>query len=215
MWKSRVQRERIAMKQQVRELLAELERRGADNDAREADRARKMLNLEPETARLLSILVRSSRARRVLEIGTSNGYSTIWLASAAAETGGQLISIERSADKQAMARENLARAGLAEHVALILGEATAVVRDLAGPFDFVFFDADRLSAPDQLKLLAPKLAPQVVIAADNAQSHPQEIAGYLKAVAALEGFEHLVVPVGKGLSLAHRSSKWAARANSG
>jgi predicted O-methyltransferase YrrM len=203
------------MKQQVKDLLAELERHGADNDAREADRARKMLNLEPEAARLLGILVRSSRARRVLEIGTSNGYSTIWLVSAARETGGQLISIERSADKQAMARENLARAGLAEHVALVLGEATAVVRDLAGPFDFVFFDADRLSAPEQLKLLEPKLAPQVVIAADNALSHPQEMAGYLKAVSALEGFEHLVVPVGKGISLAHRSAKWAVRANSG
>ena len=203
------------MKQQVKDLLAELERHGADNDAREADRARKMLNLEPEAARLLGILVRSSRARRVLEIGTSNGYSTIWLVSAARETGGQLISIERSADKQAMARENLARAGLADHVALVLGEATAVVRDLAGPFDFVFFDADRLSAPEQLKLLEPKLAPQVVIAADNALSHPQEMAGYLKAVSALEGFEHLVVPVGKGISLAHRSAKWAVRANSG
>jgi len=203
------------MKRPVKELLTELERRGAESDAREADRARKMLNLEPETAQLLSILVCSSGARRVLEIGTSNGYSTIWLAAAMAETGGQVISIERSAEKQVMARENLARAGLAEHVALILGEATAVVRELAGPFDFVFFDADRLSAPEQLKLLTPKLAPQVLIAADNALSHPQEIAGYLKAVSALEGFEHVVVPVGKGLSLAHRSAKWATRANSG
>lgn len=203
------------MKPPVKELLTELERRGTESDAREADHARKMLNLEPETAQLLSILVRSSGARRVLEIGTSNGYSTIWLAAAMAEMGGQVISIERSAEKQAMARENLARAGLAEHVALILGEASAVVRELARPFDFVFFDADRLSAPEQLKLLAPKFAPQVLIAADNALSHPQEIAGYLKAVSALEGFEHLVVPVGKGLSLAHRSVKWATRANRG
>lgn len=197
------------MKRPIRELLAELERQGAENDAREGDRARKMLNLEPETAQLLSILARNSGARRVLEIGTSNGYSTIWLAAAVAETGGHVISIERSAEKQAMARENLERAGLSGHVGLILGDATAVVRELAGPLDFVFFDADRLSAPEQVKLLAAKLAPQVLITADNVLSHPQEIAGYLKSVLNLEGFDHLVVPVGKRLSIAYRGAKCA------
>ena len=82
------------MKRPIRELLAELERQGTENDARETDRARKMLNLEPETAQLLSILARNSGAKRVLEIGTSNGYSTIWLAAAVAETGGHVISNE-------------------------------------------------------------------------------------------------------------------------
>ncbi len=195
------------MKPEIRELLATLERQGNENDARETDRARKMLNLEPETARLLSILARSIGARRMLEIGTSNGYSTIWLADAAAETGGQVISVERNAHKQAMARENLSRAGRSNYVSLVLGDATAVLRELAGPFDFVFFDADRLSAPEQLKILLPKMAPQVLIAADNALSHPEEIAAYLKAVSVLKGFDHLVVPVGKGLSLAYRGAK--------
>lgn len=197
------------MKRPIRELLAELERQGTENDARETDRARKMLNLEAETAQLLSILARNSGAKRVLEIGTSNGYSTIWLAAAVAETGGHVISIERSAEKQAMARENLERAGLSGHVGLILGEATAVVRELAGPLDFVFFDADRLSAPEQVKLLAAKLAPRALIAADNVLSHPQEIAGYLKTVANLQGFDHVVVPMGKGLSIAYRGAKCA------
>jgi predicted O-methyltransferase YrrM len=194
------------VKRAVRDLLATLELQGAKHDAQETSHARKMLNLEPQTAQLLSILVRSSGSRRVLEIGTSNGYSTIWLAAAVEETGGQAISIERSADKQAMARENLARAGLSELVALVLGDATAIVRELAPPFDFIFFDADRWSAPEQLKILIPKMAPQAFIAADNALSHPEEIAGYLKAVAELDGFDHLVVPVGKGLSLAYRGS---------
>jgi predicted O-methyltransferase YrrM len=143
----------------------------------------------------------------VLEIGTSNGYSTIWLASAAAETGGQVISVDRSVAKQAMARKNLLRAGLADHVALILAEATEAVRDLAGPFDFVFFDGDRVTAPEQLKLLVPKLATCALIVADNAISHPDEISGYLKAIAGTEGFMHMVLPVGKGLSLAYRGAK--------
>src|SRR5579863_6804721 len=116
------------MRAAVRELLAELERHGAEHDARETDRARKMLNLEPETAQLLSILVRCSKAKRVLEIGTSNGYSTIWLAAAVAETGGRVVSVERSAEKQAMARANLERAGLSGYVQLKLGDATTIVR---------------------------------------------------------------------------------------
>jgi predicted O-methyltransferase YrrM len=191
---------------QLVELLAAIEQQGRENDERESDRVRKMLNLEPDTAKLLNILARSSGARRVLEIGTSNGYSTIWLASAVAETGGKIISIERSPEKQAMARENLGRAGLLDRVELRLGDATAIVRELTGPFDFVFFDADRISAPEQLRLLLPKLAPEVFVLSDNVLSHPAEIAGYLSAVATLEGFEHTVVPVGKGLSQAYRSA---------
>lgn len=146
------------MRPQLVELLAAIEQQGRENDERESDRVRKMLNLEPDTAKLLNILARSSGAKRVLEIGTSNGYSTIWLASAVAETGGKIISIERSPEKQAMARENLGRGGLLDRVELRLGDATAIVRELTGPFDFVFFDADRITAPEQLRLSLPKLA---------------------------------------------------------
>jgi predicted O-methyltransferase YrrM len=197
---------------QLVELLAAIEQRGREHDERESDRMRKMLNLEPDTAKLLNILARSSGARRVLEIGTSNGYSTIWLASAVAETGGKIISIERSPEKQAMARENLGCAGLLDRVELRLGDATAIIREFTGPFDFVFFDADRISAPEQLRLLLPKLAPKVFVLSDNVLSHPAEIAGYLASVATMEGFEHMVVPVGKGLSLAYRSAALGAAA---
>jgi predicted O-methyltransferase YrrM len=198
------------MKRQLIDLLAAIERQGRENDDRETDRARKMLNLEPDTAQLLRILARTAKATRVLEIGTSNGYSTIYLASAVAETGGKIISIERNPDRQAMARENLVRAGLLNYVDLRLGEATAIVGELAGPFDFVFFDGDRTSAPEQVRRLVPKLAPAVLMLADNALSHPAEITGYLAEVASLESFEHMVVPVGKGLSLACRSAGYTA-----
>lgn len=188
----------------LRQVVTDLEAAGREHDAQEPDHARKLLNLEPATAHLLSILVRSSRRRRLLEIGTSNGYSTIWLAWAARPFGGHVISIDREADKLALADDNLRRAGVREVVDLIQGDATQVVATLAGPFDCVFFDADRLSAPSQLTLLEPKLTADVFLLADNALSHPQEIAAYLAAVQALPQFEHLVVPIGKGLSLAYR-----------
>jgi predicted O-methyltransferase YrrM len=183
------------MEAHLHQLLTELEEAGRRNDAQELDHSRKMLNLEPTTAHLLSMLVRSSRRRWLLEIGTSNGYSTIWLAWATRRVGGHVISIEREAHKLALADANLRQAGLRE-----------VVATLAGPFDCVFFDADRKSAPSQLALLLPKLTADVFLLADNALSHPQEIAAYLAAVQALSQFEHLIIPIGKGLSMAYRQA---------
>lgn len=188
----------------LRTLLDELENLGKENDAITLDRRKKMLNLEPETAQLLSMFVRGSRRRRILEIGTSNGYSTIWLAWSALAVGGHVTSIDREADKHALADANLRRAGLRDNVDLIGGDATEVVASLSGPFDCVFFDADRYSAPAQLALLMPKLTADVFLFADNVLSHPQEIAGYLAALAELPDFDRLVVPVGKGLSVAYR-----------
>ncbi len=95
----------------VRKLLNELEEQGRAHDARETDRSRKLLNLQPDTAQIVSMLARGSRAKRVLEIGTSNGYSTIWLAASVVPAGGRVISIDRSPEKHKMARENLAKAG--------------------------------------------------------------------------------------------------------
>ena len=90
-------------------LLREIEECGRANDARESDRARKMLNLEPGTAQLVSILLRSSGARRVLEIGTSNGYSTIWLAWSLGE------NIAVRARETAVAQPAARPANLCEH----------------------------------------------------------------------------------------------------
>jgi len=190
----------------LRGLLAELYERGQEHDAHQERHDDKLRNLEPETASLLSILVRGCRRTRLLEIGTSNGYSTIWLAWAARATGGRVTSVELDRGRQGMADENLRRAGLRDGVDLKFGDATEVVGDLPGPFDLVFFDADRVSAPAQLELLVPKLAPDVMILADNVLSHPQEVAGYLEALEELPGFDRLVVPVGKGLSIAYRGA---------
>src|SRR6266702_3989524 len=143
------------METHLLQLLTELEQAGRQHDAQEPDHARKMLNLEPASAHLLSILVRSSRRTRLLEIGTSNGYSTIWLAWATRPFGGHIISIDRESHKQVLADANLCRARLRDVVDLVCGDATEVVANLPGPFDFVFFDADRRSAPAQLALLMP------------------------------------------------------------
>jgi predicted O-methyltransferase YrrM len=192
------------MDEALTHLLDELAEAGRAHDATEAEHSRRRLNLEPETARLVAMLVRSSRRSRVLEIGTSNGYSAIWLAWAVGRHG-SVTSVERDAGRRDEAAENLRRAGLDGVVELVGGDATRVVDGLPGPFDCVLFDADRVSAPDQLRILLPKLTDDALLLADNVLSHPDEIAGYLAAIAALADFERIVVPVGKGLSVAHRS----------
>jgi predicted O-methyltransferase YrrM len=197
----------MIMEPHLRALVEELREWGRANDAVQPDRAKKMLNLHPETAMLISILVRSSRRTRVLEIGTSNGYSTIWLAWSVGPLDGRVISIDRNADKVTMADGNLQRARLRHLVDLRHGDATEVVAALPGLFDVVFFDADRVSAPAQLSLLLPKLTDDALVLADNVLSHPEDSQAYLAAMAVQEAFDHVVVAVGKGLSVAYRGRK--------
>lgn len=194
------------MEAYIQNLLHELYKSGQQNDMHEQDRSKKMLNLEPDTAQLISMLVRSSQRKQLLEIGTSNGYSTLWLAWAARSTGGHIISIDRDEQKLLQADINLQRAQLRDFVDFFHGDASEIIADFPGPFDFVFFDADRITAPKQVQLLLPKLQPDVFVLADNVLSHPDEIADYLAAIKGIPDFEHIVVPVGKGLSIAYRSA---------
>ncbi len=194
----------MVMDQRLRLLLQDIEEQGLANDARATERPRMMLNLQPASAQLISILVRASGAARALEIGTSNAYSTIWLAWSLAPVGGRILSIDRNPDKHTLARENLKRAGLLDHVELRTGDATEIAAQLSGPFDLVFLDADRRKFPEQLQILLPKLAHKVLVIADNVLSHPEEIAEYLKMISSLADFQHTTVPIGKGLSIAFR-----------
>ena len=192
----------------IEQLLLELEELGRENDQRVRERRYKLLNLERPTAELIYLLLQSTRRQRVLEIGTSNGYSTIWFAAALRSAPNTyFISIERFSEKLARARRNLERAGLLEAVELIEGDATEIVRSLPPNFDCIFFDADRVSAPAQLEILLPKLASDVLLLADNVLSHPEEVAEYRTMVERLPEFIWTVVPVGKGLHIAWRRAR--------
>jgi predicted O-methyltransferase YrrM len=179
-------------------LLDELARFGEANDARETERSKRMLNITPDTGRLLWILVRATRATRIVEVGTSNGYSTIWLADAARETGGRVVTLEVNPDKVQQAQANLARAGLSEVVDIRLGRAADTLATLPGPFDFVFFDADRAGYQTYLELVLPKLMPPGLLVADNVVSHRHELEAYLARVRSDPRLFSVTAPVGKG-----------------
>jgi predicted O-methyltransferase YrrM len=185
-------------------LLDELARSGEAHDARETERGRRMLNVTPDTGRLLWTLVRSARATRILEVGTSNAYSTIWLADAARDTGGHVVSLERDPGKVRLARANLERAGLAGHVEILEGAAAGTLARLPGPFDLVFLDADRPSYLAYLELVLPRLVPGGLLVADNVVSHRAELGDYLARVKAHPDLFSVTVPIGKGEEISYK-----------
>ena len=185
-------------------LLDELARFGEDNDARETERPKRMLNITPDTGRLLWILIQTSRARRVLEVGTSNAYSTIWLADAVRATDGRVTTLEADPGKITVARDNLRRAGCADRVDIVSGRADETLATLAGPFDFVFLDADRARYLTYLEMVVPKVVRGGLIVADNVTSHPEELEAYLARVKSHPRLFSVTVPVGKGEEISYK-----------
>ncbi len=179
-------------------LLESLYRFGQDNDAQNTERPRRMLNITPETGRLLFILVRLARATRILEVGTSNAFSTIWLARAARETAGRVTTLEFNPDKIAMARKNLDAAGVADLVDIREGRAADTLAALPGPFDLAFLDADRPSYATYLELVVPKLTVPGLLVADNVTSHRAELEDYLARVKSDPRLFSVTVPIGNG-----------------
>jgi predicted O-methyltransferase YrrM len=179
-------------------LLETIYRFGQDNDARNTERPRRMLNVTPDTGRLLWILVRLARATRILEVGTSNAFSTIWLAHAARGTGGRVTTLESNPDKVAMARRNLAQAGVADLVDVREGRAADTLAALPGPFDFAFLDADRPSYATYLELVLPRLSAPGLLVADNVTSHRAELTDYLARVKSNPALVSVTVPIGNG-----------------
>ena len=128
------------------------------------------INVSPVQGKFLMLLARTHAARNILEIGTLGGYSTIWLARALPE-GGRLVTLEYEPKHAAVARVNLARAGLAKTVDLRLGSALDTLPRLAaeelGPFDLIFIDADKPGYPDYLGWAMKLSRPGTLIVADN------------------------------------------------
>ncbi len=194
------------MDQHVSALLDELHQYGVAHDADKRDRLDRLRNLEPETAALLALLIRATRAQSVLELGTSNGYSTLWLATALREHGGRLTSVELDAGRSAQAARNLERAGLSDVVELRVEDAAdALARSADAHWDLVFLDAERSAYPGYWTELLRVLRPGGLLAVDNVLSHADEVAAFRALVSAEPGVSEALVPIGAGLLLAVRA----------
>jgi len=176
---------------------------GRAYDARQSKRLDRLRNLEPETAELLGVLVRATAARRVLEIGTSNGYSTLWLADAVEATGGRVQTLDLDPRRTEQARANLERAALDGLVDLrTAGAAQALTEYADDSWDLIFLDAERPEYPAYWANLRRVLAPGAMLAIDNAISHTDELAGLHRLLEADPQLQSALVPIGAGLILA-------------
>ncbi|HVO46960.1 MAG TPA: class I SAM-dependent methyltransferase [Steroidobacteraceae bacterium] len=163
-----------------------------------------LLRVGPDTGSFMNLLIRNSQARSILEIGTSYGYSTLWLAEAARATGGRVVTLEMHARKAEYARERLTRAGLAQQVEFRLGDARESLATLAGPFDFVLLDLWKDLYVPCFDLFHPKLAPGACIVADN-MLYPEmarpAAALYRRHVRRAAGISTVLLPIGSGLEV--------------
>ncbi|HEY8073202.1 MAG TPA: DUF1442 domain-containing protein [Labilithrix sp.] len=163
-----------------------------------------LLPVGPESGRLLNILVKSLDAPKILELGTSYGYSGIWLGEAARAKGGRVITMELSQEKSAYARERSKRAGLADFVEFRVGDAVKMIGEVSHGFDFVLVDLWKDLYVPCLEAFYPKLNKGAIIVADNMiePRHEREaILAYQRAVRAKPKITSVMVPVGSGLEI--------------
>ena len=187
----------------LRALLDRLYADGQAFDAGQTDREARRRNLGPDAAALLTLVARVGAARDIVEIGTSNGYSTIWLADAARATGGTVTTVDVASPAAAAA--NLREAGLATLVTFVTADGGEFLSRLADHgLDLLFLDANRPDYPGWWPHPRRVLRPGGVLAIDNVLSHPDEVAPFLALIAGDPSFAGATIAVGKGLHVAVR-----------
>jgi len=172
------------------------------HDAQQADRLLRYRNIEAESAKLLSQFIRMQQAKSILEIGTSTGYSTLWLAEAAQATGGQVTTVEIDAKRSVEAKRHVAELELSEIVQFWVGDAADYLKEAQETFDFILLDAERNAYenywPDLKRLVKPKGG---VLIIDNVISHAAEVKSFLELIKNDQNFMSSILPVGAGLCM--------------
>lgn len=182
------------------ELIREEQRQRRERPTQD-DRNHRFLAVGPKTGQLINILAGSLREPVILEIGTSFGYSGIWLAEAARSAGGRLVTMEACAHKSVYAREMSEKAGLAEHVDFRVGDAVEMIADLETGVDFVLLDLWKHLYLPCLNAFLPKLNPGAIIVADNISANRTDNRDYVEKIRSLPDIASFPVPVGSGLEI--------------
>ena len=189
----------------VQKTIDELGRAAEQHDATKADRLDRWRVLEPDAGRFLWFLTQSVGARSIVEVGTSRGVSTLWLADAARSTGGRVLSLDLDPVAQDAAQRTVAAAGLADHVTFRVQDGGAALAELGdGSVDLLFLDSERPEYPNWWPHPRRVLRNGGVLVADNALSHPEEIAPLRDLLEGDRGLVTTTIPVGKGELVALR-----------
>jgi caffeoyl-CoA O-methyltransferase len=164
------------------------------------DRNQRYLNIDRDDGRLLRIQVESIGAQNVVELGTSTGYSALWMALGLKATGGRLTTYEIDAERAQAARANFKRAGLEDRINVVLGDAHVEVKKQHGPIDLVFIDADKEGYVLYLKALLPLVRPGGLIVADN-MIRPTPDPAFVRAITTDPALDTVFLSTSAGMSL--------------
>lgn len=187
-------------------LLLQLEQYGEEHDRNKRIREEKLRNVSREMGQFLSILVKGSNAKNVLEIGTSNGYSTLWIASAVEETDGNVTTVELSSERVGEALVNFEKANLLQRIDVHNQEAGAFLdAQLDHSFDFIFLDSERTQYMWWLEHIKRMLQPKGLLVVDNATSHASELAEFIKMIEEDDTFETVLLAFQKGAFVARKN----------
>ena len=167
--------------------------------------AEQYTNIAPENGQFLSILIRSIRAQNVLEVGTSNGYSTIWLAAALKETGGGLITLEFNPKRAEEAQAHINEAGLDEIVEIQVGNALDEIPKCDATFDLVFLDAQKDEYRRYLELTLPNIRPGGLVVADDTVTMRDEMLDYVEFVFNTPLLNSVDIPLDDGIILSYKT----------
>lgn len=153
------------------------------------------------SAELLKLLVLTKKPNKVLELGTSAGYSTLWMASALREHNGKIFTIDADPRKIELAKKFFVAAGLDEYIEQIQGKGTDILEKWQEQIDFVFLDADKQNYYSYIKQLEPHLATGALVIADNAKNFADLMADYLEYVSSSEKYYSKLLDIDNGLML--------------
>ncbi len=190
--------------------LKRLKQFGEANDRTAATRAEKMLNITEDTGLMIGMLIRAWKPARILEVGTSNGYSTIWWADALTAPTQRFVTLETNPRKVAQATENFRQAGLADRIDMVSGDAGVFLRESdADEWDLIFLDAERSAYVGYWPDLVRILASDGLIIVDNAVDKAVELEEFRRVVADTAEFRQVLVPLGNGELFVQRDRSMA------
>jgi predicted O-methyltransferase YrrM len=189
------------MESEVIEVMARLEARDEQERARMLPGSERIQALHPDSGRFLYVLALAKQAKSIVEVGTSHGYSTLWLAAAAKANGGKVVTCDRNGERLAAARRNFADAGLADVIEIVEGDARETLRGRTQPVDLLFIDSEKSLYETFFDVVYQRLTRGGLVVADNALSHRDELEDYISYVENHPNLESVLVPIGRGLEI--------------
>jgi predicted O-methyltransferase YrrM len=189
------------MESEVIEVMARLEMRDERERAQKLPGSGRIQALHPDSGRFVYVLALATGAKSIVEVGTSHGYSTLWLAAAAKVNGGKVVTHDSNLERIAAARKNFADAGLVDVIEIVEGDARETLRDRTEPVDLLFIDAEKSYYETFFDAVYQRLVKGSVVVADNAISHQDELEDYISYVENHPNLESSLVPIGRGVEI--------------